>query len=401
MDLQFKRNSFYTTVVIAIFMFLIPISPTLKSLFLWISIMLVVANPYCRKLSWMYTWSSIWCASAIILVSYITISLFWSSASYVSGLEEIKKYLKVLYIPIFATAFINRRSRMWSLNAYLAAATLISVLSCLKAYGWIAIGHTADQGEIFSNHILTGFIISFASYLAGLFFFQYKNSIRLIYLIIFLLTSYQLIFINTGRTGYIIYLVLMILLFLQKLTLKQSFLGMVLIMSLFALSYKTSIITYIKLNELISDVHLYQQNNKFTSLGLRLEFHDYAKSLLVQHPLIGVGAGGFEQHFYESNPVPQWGNKLVEPHSQYWLVLAEQGVIGFILLLFFFANLFCNAFKVTETKPIILGFLSIFFIGCFSDSILCYSLAGYLLVLFCSLSFGELIEIKEAQKITT
>ncbi len=393
-----KSGVIYTPIIIVLFTFFIPISPTLKSIFLWLSIVPIILNPYFRRLSYRYTWQSIWCLSAVALFTFIAISSLWSPASNSLQFGVIIKYVKILYIPVLAVAFINRKYRLWSLNAYLAAAVLTCILSILKARGWLSIGHTADQGAIFLNHIFTGFVVSFASYLAGLFFFQTKGWLRVIYLIILLLTSYQLIFINTGRTGYVLYIALMIMLFLQKLSLKQAILGVVLVFSLFVLSYNVSIMTHLKLKEVINDVVLYQQNNKSTSLGLRIEFQQYAQSLLVQHPMFGVGAGGFEHLFYQSSPVPNWGKKLTDPHSQYWLILAEQGIIGFMLLLFFFVNLFITALKLKETKPILLGFLCIFFIGCLSDSILCYSIAGYLLVLFSALSFGELIEVGEAQR---
>ena len=90
--------------------------------------------------------------------------------------------------------------------------------------------------------------------------------------------------------------------------------------------------------------------------------------------------------------MPAWGLELTDPHSQYWMTLAEQGGIGLFLLLFFLASLFVTAFKLTETRPILLGILISFCIGALSDTILCYSAAGYALVFMSALSFGELIE---------
>jgi len=263
----------------------------------------------------------------------------------------------------------------------------------LKAKGFINIGLIGDPGEVFSNHIITGFMVAFASYLAGLYVIQHKERIRFIYLFIYLLTSYQLIFINNGRTGYLLYVVLMLLLIIQKLHMRQALIGIMLFCGLFSFCYYESSVMYERVNILINEVKMYKQNHKETSWGYRIQFHNYAKTLFYEHPILGIGTGGFKDRFYQDNPIPQWGRDLTEPHSQYWLLLSENGLIGFVLFLFFLGSLFLTSLQLKETKAIILGILISFCIGCLSDTLLCYSTVGYLLIVFSALCFGELLEM--------
>ncbi|WP_241480516.1 hypothetical protein [Legionella norrlandica] len=89
---------------------------------------------------------------------------------------------------------------------------------------------------------------------------------------------------------------------------------------------------------------------------------------------------------------------MTDPHSQYWMTLAEQGIIGLVLLSIFLLSLFVTSFQLTESKPILLGVLFSFCIGSISDTILCYSTAGYLLVVMSALCFGEIIEKSHLNK---
>lgn len=390
--LKDKRIAFAPLLLVAA-MFFIPISPTIKTVLLLLGMLVLISTRYYRQLSF-YTWFSLWGLSAVALFSYIMIATLWSPAPFKMQWLVVGKYCKLIYLPILAVGFVNPRIRTWSLNSYLAAILLTCIISILRAKGILSLGMYADQGAVFYNHIITGFMVALASYIAGLFVFQYKGWVKFLYFAIWLLTSYQIIFINTGRTGYLIYFVLMILLLIQKLAFRQAVLGSLLFCSLFLLGYNLSPIMQSKVHSLINEVSLFKHNVKETSLGYRYEFHQYAQSLLVKHPLLGIGTGGFKYQFYKDNPIPSWGTGLTDPHSQYWMILAEQGILGFLLLLFFFASLFVTSFQLKETRPILLGLLVVFCIGCATDTILSFSAAGYLLIIMSALCFGELLEIR-------
>lgn len=305
-------------------------------------------------------------------------------------LSMIGKYCRLIYLPIFAIGFITPRVRNLSLNSFLVAICITCILSILKDADLIA--GVEDPGEVFYNHIITGFMVAVAAYISGLFAFQHKGRLRVIYLMMLVLTTYQVLFINTGRTGYVVYFLLIALLFLQKLSLKHAAIGVLMFSGAIVLAYTQSITMQIRVHALVQDVQFFKENNPNTSLGFRIQFHNYAKSLFIEHPITGIGTAGFKYSFAQSNAIPVWGKELTDPHSQYWMTLSEQGIIGLVLLLTFLGSLFITSFKLKETKPILLGILLAFCVGSFSDTILCYSTAGYLLIVLSALCFGELIE---------
>jgi O-antigen ligase len=156
-----------------------------------------------------------------------------------------------------------------------------------------------------------------------------------------------------------------------------------------------------RVNDLMTDVHYLQEHKVSTStgsLGLRLRFHDYAHSLFSKHPIIGIGTGGFQYSYSKDQPIPVWGAVLNDPHSQYWMTLSEQGIIGALFLLLFLGSLLFASFQLKESRAILWGVLVAFCIGAFTDSILCYSTAGYLLIIISASCLGEFIEQQAIKK---
>lgn len=375
-------------ILFILFTFFVPISPTLKSIFFGCSISAILLTPYYSK-HLFDAFNSLWGRAALVFLGFIVIASIWSPASYAMRLMVVGKYCKLLYLPIIAVGFIRPGTRNMAINSYLAAMLLTCVISILKSHNLFTPG---DPGEVFYNHIITGFMMAFACYLAALYAFKYQGKLRIVYSVIALLMSYQVLFINTGRTGYVIYFMLTALLLLDKLNLKKAILSILIFSGVFGCIYYESPIMQDRVQELVSDIKYLQENNQNTSLGYRIQFHNYAKSLMEKHPLTGIGTGGFKYSFAQDNPIPSWGLVLTDPHSQYWMTLSEQGIIGMVLLCFFLTSLFITSFQLTETRPILLGILFSFCIGSLSDTILCYSTAGYLLIVMSAICFGELLE---------
>ena len=150
------------------------------------------------------------------------------------------------------------------------------------------------------------------------------------------------------------------------------------------------------------DVTAYQHGETASSLGFRWQFYRYAKTLFLTSPLKGLGTGSFSAAFQRDNPVPAWINEdplhhqhLLDPHSQYWLIAVELGLIGLGALAWLYSTLALAAFQLTEMRPVMLGMLVAFILGSITDALLLYSAVGYLFVVICALSLGEAIEQRQ------
>lgn len=384
-----RLGLFMAPILIGLLVFFTPISQTLKSIFLVASLLILLATPPYRPFIFA-AYNRAPGRAALAFFLFILIASLWSPASSVMKGLVIAKYAKLIYFPILAAGFMSSRLRQWSINAYLAALFITCLISILKSQGLM---EGSDVGEVFNNHIITGFMMAFASYLAALMAIQHRGWARGIYLFLVLLTSYQVLFINTGKTGYLVYFILMVLLCLHTLSFKKAIWGVILFSGVLALIYTQSPMMQSRAHEVLSDVKFLKENNQNTSIGYRIQFHRYAQSLFIQYPIAGIGTGGFKHQFTTDNLIPSWGTFLSEPHSQYWMILAEQGLIGFLLWIIFLGSLFFTAFRVKETKPVLLGILVPFCVIAMSDTIFCYSTMGYVLILMSAMSLGEQLEL--------
>lgn len=363
---------------------MIPLSPTLKSIFLVGSLCGVLLTPMYRQ-SFSLVLSMPWCKVLIVLFFFLCVACFWSPAPLHTKFIFVEKYSKLLMLPVLALGFQKKALRQASIHAFLFAMFITCILSIFH------ITRSVDQGQVFHNHIVTSFMMSFAAYLAGLFSLQTKGIKRLLYITLIALFSYQIIFINAGRAGYLLYFMLMLLLLSQNIPAKHLVGSVVCFCLVFGfLSFQSSVFSN-RLHQVIADLNHYQQGNINTPIGLRLMFHQRAKSIFLSSPLIGQGTGSFSYYFQKENTLPEWKN-LLDPHSQYWLIAAEWGIIGLLLVFLFFVSLARSAFQLSTMKPIMLGMLVAFVLGNLTDSLLLYSAIGNLFILFSAMCLGELIE---------
>lgn len=385
----------FTTFFLVTTLFVIPISPTFKSIFILLSAASILSTPEYRN-NMLSLCSQSWCRSALVFFVVVLLACLWSAASHHTQLIMIEKYSKLLYLPILVFGFRSRNVRMMGIYAFLLAMFITCILSLCKDSGLIQF-NTADPGQIFHNHIVTSYMMAFAAYLSGLLMRTQEksylnNARRILFSLLLVLFSYNVLFVNTGRTGYVLYFVLMILLLIQSLPLKYLAIAVLSFCAFFTVSIYQSAVLSTGFHNIVENLQQYKQGSKDTPVGYRLMFHQYAKSLFLSSPLWGQGTGGFLHSFQRDNPVPTWkDNNLLDPHSQYWLVAAEFGLLGLAMLFYFFISLLSASFRLREMQPVMLGLLASFLLGNLSDSLLLYSVVGYLFILFSALCLGELM----------
>lgn len=386
-SLPIKNFYFLIATFLLALLFFIPISSTGKSIVLSMTIPLIFFIPDCRQRV-LFFLNQYWAMSAISFVILAIIACFWSDATWNDKLLAVEKYGKFLYLPILAAAFLNQQLRNFGLYAFISAMMLTCSLSILKHFGVIHY-HGVDAGQIFQNHIMTGLFMSFASYLTAILFTQTQSTFRYVWLGLSLIFSFQVLFIGTGRTGYVIYCLLMALFLIQTLSRKQAICGLFIGVGIIVGVFYTSPVMRQGLSHVYEDLQNYPSLNKDTSVGFRIQFQNFAYDLFMEHPVIGNGTAGFTANFRNKMPVPAWNKRLREPHSQYWLTASEYGLLGIVVYAALMIFLLISSLKLSTMRPIALGILLTFFIGNFSDSLLFYSGTGYFFITMMALTLSE------------
>lgn len=376
----------FVPVFLAATVFAIPLSSSAKSILIPLTLVLILFTP-----SYRHDLASLiykpWCQATLMLFFMALIACTWSPASQGEKWMILEKYSKLLYFPLLVVGFRDPKARRLGLSAFLAAMGIICVLSMLKALNILHF-NGPDPGDVFRNHIMAGHMMAFATYLSAWLLIREHGRVRILYALMVVLYSYQILFISSGRTGYVAYVLLMVILFAQALPWKKALRAIILGFVVMTVSFYNSSVMKERVFEAIGNWQHYQEN-KDTPVGQRIQFHIFANTLYQKHPWFGNGTGSFTYLFHEDKPVSTWTWRLLEPHSLYWLVAAEFGRVGLLLLLFFFGSLSVAIFKLTSMKPIALGLFLPFLVGNLSDSLLFYSGSGYFFLLLMALCLGE------------
>lgn len=305
----------------------------------------------------------------------------------------LSKYIKFLFFPILIAGFITEKNRTQLMHAFLGAMLLTTLLSFLK-WTHLLIWRSSDSGEIFYNHIMTGLMMNYAAYMAAWFVYVSKNRVhQALYSVLFILFTFQIFFISPGRTGYIIYFLAMTIFLLQIFPIKKALSIISISGVLFACIIYQSPAVKEGIYNLSHDLLGYKNHYLNTSLGYRIQFHDYAKELFYRHWFLGNGIAGFEHAFHLENPVPSWRvNYLSEPHSEYWLILSEFGLVGFSIFSCFLIALAREIAQLKSTRILAVGILSIFLVGNLSDSLFFYSTTNLFFMTMIAMCLGEKYE---------
>ena|SRR3990167_308902 len=376
------------TILLSLTVFFLAISISIKSIFILLSMLAISIYNYPElkrilMLKWFWT--------SAILFMLIVAGCFIDHGSWSTKFNYIHKYSKVLYLPILAIGFRDQINRQCAGHAFLLAMLITCCLSLAKFWGiFEAIGAPGEAGYIFHNRIITGYYMAFAAFLAAIYAGKHETTWKRVgYGLLIILFSYQVLFVNIARTGYLMFGILLCLFIAHEMHKKLNY-GWVLLLGFFL-----ALIVFgparQNINYLVRDLVQYKIGEQDTHLGVRLQLHTYAAQLFLRHPVVGIGTGGFEYNFKIAPPIPNWEKAFIEPHSEYWLMLADHGIIGLGLLILFLSTVLNTILVTKEMRLICLGVMITFAVGCYSDSLLLCS-PGFFLILFSSMGLGEALE---------
>ncbi|MES2142173.1 MAG: O-antigen ligase family protein [Pseudomonadota bacterium] len=284
----------------------------------------------------------------VIFFALFIVGLSYTSASQAEAFHMLLKYSKFLLGFFLFSVFIEDKIAFYAVCAFLLAATVTLFLSFIKFFtGWDILHRFGSDSGIFKDHIFTGFLLAFTSYCYGLIAFTYKKW-RLLAILLFLLTVYDVLFINVGRSGYIVFFSLFFLLAWQQFHWKG--LSIVFLISIFLLGSTFFSANNFKASFFAtqSEIQQYDKGKVDTSAGLRLNFYRNSLRLLQQHPWIGTGTGSFKQAYSEiANDHRADTNN---PHNEYLNIGVQFGLLGIIILISLFYTHWHESFKLAPVR---------------------------------------------------
>lgn len=328
-----------------------------------------------------------WCQTAFFLFLVVVFACFWGPAPLAKKITILKQYTKLLCLPILAIGLSDVRNRQAALIGFLGSMLFTALLSIGGYYGLLQDLHI-QYDFVFFNHIITGFSMSFAAFLALFYVFKTQGKMKALCLFLFVLFTFHVLFINLGRTGYVMYALMLGLFLLMYLPWKHSLIALLVLGSFLVGAYTLSPSIKTGVNQVVLGYQHFDRN-KNTSVGYRMQFHQYAVALFKRHPWLGNGTASFPTLYAQEIPVPEFGNTLNEPHGFYWLVASEYGLLGLMALFCFFVSLLLEANSLVSMRIPAVVFLLSFMVTNLTDSLFVYSAPGFLFILFAAYYLGE------------
>jgi O-antigen ligase len=270
----------------------------------------------------------------------LMIALSWAGMLYtgdtVSGFKFAKKGYYWLYAFAIAGLTVKDHQKTF-INAFLAGLSLSMVLAMAQYIGLVPM----------PKGFMTGFFggkspyITYSLFLVlGLlilsFYYKESSTPKRKLLISLLAAAYFFnLAIIPGRGGYLAFILLspVILnnIFGKKKTIWALAASLILIAGLFSSSMVQE-----RVKLAAEEVELYYQGKKNTSVGYRLYMWDGAVRIFLDHPIIGVGTGGYKNAMVKYKDSPDYPD-VDHPHNSFLYVAVTHGTLGlavFLWLLF-------------------------------------------------------------------
>ncbi len=286
---------------------------------------------------------------AIAVLAYLVVlavGLLWSP-DVKAGLLVLQARWKIALLPVFLTAIdTNRRSfYIWGFLIGLTAAMLMTYLA------WFGFLHYSDisQHHLTHNtfHVVYNPLLAFGIYLVmhEAVWGKVGKGLRLGLVLLAAIMTFNM-FITEGRAGQLVFFVLLALFILQVLAknrAKAVAAVCLLVPVMFYGGYRLSPVFHNRVDTARHEIARFHTDPN-TSVGQRLQFWCNSWQIIRQHPILGVGTGGFQAAYADINhELSPTCVATDNPHNQYVLVAAMVGIPGIIALMMIFAVMFRQA----------------------------------------------------------
>lgn len=277
---------------------------------------------------------SFWLLFALFLVGAIYST---SSAHFV--FFDIQKRHWLLATPFLMLAIQEDRWRRYMINAFLIAMTVTVALAYLHYFfninlTGIKTNFNLRSDGVFSTHIVQSFMMSMAAFICA-YRAIFQKQFRIIYTVIALLMTIDIIFLSDGRTGYILFFVLALYLGVLRFGWRGAVLTLFSVAILFSAAYFLSSNFHDRINRFYAHASQPVSASRVNAVAIRIEMYHIAKKMIKARPWFGYGTGGVRTAL--PTVVPE-NERVLNPsidfvESVYLNFLLEFGVIGLIVLL--------------------------------------------------------------------
>jgi O-antigen ligase len=276
-----------------------------------------------------------------MLYSPVPTGVAWSSSA--------SKYSELVLMIAFLWAATSERTRRRALYFFLAAIALNLIVSysvgfeLVQGYPGLRTYPTYPIG--FRLSVTHNILVSLAAFAGLLLAREATNPLLRAGLIAFtVICAYNVLFMVIGRTGYVLLAVLVAYFFVTSLRGWRGPVACAAVLACaFSGAYYGSGNFHSRVDAIASDLSHWQPGaGDSTSVGQRVGYYRTSAQIIAEHPLTGVGTGGFSDAFaatVKGTDAPATTN----PHNDYLFTGVQLGFPGMLLMLVLYATAWRSA----------------------------------------------------------
>jgi len=364
--------------------FTIPVSTALDSILVGLLVALwILAADYKEK--WRQIKNNPLALLSLGLFGLLVLGLFYGESNSWDGLRYLSKYKELLLIALLIPCFQDERTRRRGLRAFALALILTLLFSYAIGMGLLpeyffmprikpGLPHPLNP-VTFKLSITHNILMAIAAFLfAQMARHASGTGIRILWSILSMLAVFNVLFMVQGRTGYLILALLLVYFFFDMWKWKGLALTAMLGTLLFTGAYLGSDTFHSRITKAASEFSQWRPDQLASvgdSVGLRMEWYKNSLEIIGDHPVFGVGTGGFSKAYAEkikgTGMLP-----ATNPHNQYLLIATDLGLLGlgFLLYLFYRQWRLAAALPTSLERSLAHALLLAIMFGCLFNSLL-------------------------------
>jgi O-antigen ligase len=275
----------------------------------------------------------------------VFLGIFHGATSWENAVSALAGWRRMLLLPLAAAVFDDEESKRLACKVFLATCVAGAIASFVTLGTSFKLFHT-ERGIPFHNYAVQGLTFSLAAIVCVVplvrpeaFAGDRVLGDRRIMAIALVLLVADVVFSLRGRSTYLAMLVMMVAIvtFLVRGSWRTKALAGAGVLICVVLMLGSSAHVRDRVAEVVLDSENVDQSVEATSTQFRIVFWRNAVRMIHDHPILGVGTGGFlDGYLPYVQGVPGWkGDGTGDPHNQFLKILGEQGLVGFLAFLFF------------------------------------------------------------------
>ncbi len=334
--------------------------------------------------------------TALALFALLLIGTLHGVSAAGDAAHYLGKYTDLLFIPIFLFLFRDAATRRNALHAFAASLALVLALSYLIKAGIVPknplIVSDANYPVVFKLHLTHNILMAFGAFLYAWLALTAKSlKIKAAWTLLALLAVINLTMMVHGATGYFIFLGLALLLGYDRGRWRGLAVAAAGIAALAAVLAIVPGPFHHRVKLIIQETQGWKPDRPAqNSAEFRLEFYRNTLDIIADHPLIGVGTGGFPQAYAEK--VRGTGKtETRNPHNEFLHIMAQVGIAGLAALVWLFWLQWRLAARLSSPLECQLarGLVLTMVIGCMFNSLLLDHTEGLLYAWLTGLLYSD------------